>query len=428
MKRRMIMYIAAVVAVMLFAVGCGEGAKEHGLSAREETDPAGAGQEIDGLAESGAEEESGDAGSSEASVGAADVSGADTDSADMTTSEETALKERFGEDCIVAQTFAAPLADFAGEVWFVSFAPSAEDPEFHVQMMQDGRILTELRPHELTEERELTFTSLDAVSFWDVNFDGCTDIVMIATYGDTQLASVYYGDYGRYGEGDPGQLYYTWNVPLSEGITAKAESLTILGIREFLSGGKRNGEFESYAEGYEAVIRLSEMDDDFSYDLIYVDEDEVPELVTGISGYYVNLYTYQDGTVYTLMDEWGYGAMGNAGYEYAPRDNSIRNYNTDQAGAILNTYYMQIGAQHEIETPVWIESYQFDDANGNGMLDEGENYEEGAGVSYINGKEATEEELADLYPRYDMGNYQMIIGIRTAEEIRKILRESAVGR
>ncbi len=154
--------------------------------------------------------------------------------------------------------------------------------------------------------------------------------------------------------------------------------------------------------------------------MIYVDEDEIPELVSGKIGYYVNLYTYQEGTLYTLMYDWGYGAMGNSGYAYAPGKNSLRNYNADQAGAIMNTYYMHINEQHEIETPVWIETYNFVDSNENGWLDEDEDYGEGA--VYINGKKASEEEIADVYAFYDMGEYQYIEGRMTAEDVRRALR------
>ncbi|MCM1121203.1 MAG: hypothetical protein NC416_01330 [Eubacterium sp.] len=417
MKRKTILYMTAAAAAILFLGGCGKEAGEQETK-EEETTEADAGQDITELA---AEMEDG------LSAGAGEKPAAG--GADALSPEEEALQERFGEDCITSQTFAVTLDGFEGEVWFVPFAPSAEVPEFRVQLMQEGRILTELRPHEVTQERGLTFTSLDAVSFWDVNFDGCTDIVMVAAYGDTQLASVYYGDYGKNEGSESGTLYYTWNLPLSDSITAQASPLTIPGIRGLLSGGKRNGEFASCAEAYEAVVNLSilaqgeEPYEDYQYDLIYVDEDEVPELVTGQNWYYVNLYTYADGTVYTLMDDWGYGAMGNAGYEYAPGDNSIRNDNADYAGAIMDTTYMRINDQHEIETTAWVETYNFVDANGNGLPDEGEDLEEGAGKSLINGKEASDEELAAFYPKYDMGNYQMIIGTKTAEEVRRALLE-----
>ena len=71
------------------------------------------------------------------------------------------------------------------------------------------------------------------------------------------------------------------------------------------------------------------------------------------------------------MDEWGYGAMGNAGYDYAPGKNRLMNYNADYAGAIGNEYYMTV-KDGEIVTDYWVTYYNFDDVNGNGEPDEEE--------------------------------------------------------
>lgn len=433
--RRRTMICAAVVAMVLLTGGCGEEAKEQEPLAAEEA--AGEGQDAGEAAGSENGEEIADGKSTDgdsekektgSTAADEDLTGG-TDDKDTDSPEEAVLKERFGENCIASQTFAIELNGCEAELWFVPYAPFDEHSAFHAQVMRDGEVFAELSSDYVPENAAGNpFSSLDAVSFWDVNFDGLTDIVMIATYGDAQVGIVYYGDHFQYSDGSESWSFQC-REKLSDCVTAYAKSLTIPGIRALLSNGKRNGEFADYAEAYETMIDLAVMerggegDDDFLFDLIYVDEDEIPELVSGLRGYYVNLYTYEDGTLYQLMDSWAYGAMGNAGYEYAPGDNSIRNYNADYAGAIMDTTYMRINDRHEIETMVWIETYQFDDVNGNGIPDEGEDYE-GTGASFINGKEVSEEEMAAVYPKYDMGNYQMIIGTKTAEEVRRELRES----
>lgn len=423
MKRTGIKYIAVLITAALFVSGCG---KQSTVNQEQEA------EKEQSTGEEQTDEEEQAAGEEQIVSGepadADQVS--DTDKAEADSPEAAAMKERFGEDCIVTQSFEVELNGCEGEVWFVSFAPSADDPEFHAQVIRDGEVLAKISPYLPAGVSGKSFTSLDAVSLWDVNFDGLTDIVMIETYGNQQFAAVYYGDYYEYSDGSESWSFDCMEE-LSDYISAQAaEPLTVSGIRSILTGGKRNGEFDSYAEAYEAVITLSVMEGlaasvteyggEFLYDLIYVNEDEIPELVSGRNGYFVNLYTYQDGTLYMLMSHWGYGAMGNVGYEYAPRENSLRNYNADQAGAIMNTYYMCINEQQVIETPVWIESYNFVDSNENGWLDEDESYGEGA--VYINGKKASEEEIADVYAFYDMGEYQYIEGRMTAADVRHALR------
>lgn len=356
---------------------------------------------------------------------------ADADLAeDVESPEDREKKEKYGENCIPEHSFETELNGLEGTVSFVSYAPDGDHSEIYIQLIQNGEVMETIVP--LVSGK--WFASLEAVSLWDVNFDGFTDMVIIGSnpYVDNPFVAVYYGEIPDYEESK--NYHFTCMEELSENLSDRAEEpLTIKEIRRQLAGGKKNGEFANYAEAYEAVVNLSvleglsefetEYGSKFLYDLIYVDEDEVPELVTGLEGYYVNLYTYRDGTVYTLMDQWGYGAMGNTGYEYAPGKNSLRNYNADQAGAILRTYYMKINEHPEIETQVWTESYNFVDSNGNGMLDEGEEYGEGERKVSVNGEEASEEEAAAVYDAYDMGDYQYIEGRMDVEAVRDALRQ-----
>ncbi len=323
------------------------------------------------------------------------------------------LKNKFGEDCITDQTFEVELSQYEGKVYFVPFAPSQDNPDFHIQLIQDGKVLAEIpqyTPEYLAGE---TFSSLDAVSFYDINYDGTTDILLIETYGSTGFAAVYYGERSEYYEKN-----FFPQETLSENLTRQIQPLTVSEIRSFLSYGKKNGDFSNYQEAYLAISRLCTMEDpnatDLRFNLIYFDDDEIPELVTGVNGYYMSLYTFQDKTAYRLMDHWGYGAMGNAGYEYSPKKNSLRNYNADYAGAIVYTTYMTIDSQHFLETIAQIETFNFDDVNGNGVPDEEENDSVGNySISYMEGEEITDEE----WNAYEAGGYVFMETVMSLEEL-----------
>lgn len=331
--------------------------------------------------------------------------------------EDDQMKKLFGENCISEQTFEVELSEYSGKVYFVPYAPLDDEEDFGIEIIQDGEVLTKIHayvPEELADEK---FSSLDAVSFYDVNYDGSTDIVLIETYGDTSFAAVYYG----FGENSfDYEKYFSPQEELSENISGQVETLTIPKIRSFLADGKKNGEFGDYQEAYRAVSKLCDLESTGreEYNLIYFDDDDVPELVAGVEGYYTSLYTYKDGTVYTLMDRWAYGAMGNAGYEYCPKMNSMRNYNTDYAGAILYTTYMAVRDQNTMDTVVQIETLNFDDVNGDGVPNENESGSIGYySASYIDGREVTDEECAS----YDMGEYELITVNMSPEELRSEL-------
>lgn len=329
-------------------------------------------------------------------------------------------KKQFGENCISEQTFEVELSEFQGKVYFVPFLPSSQDGEFSMQIIQDGKVLEEIQAYIPERLKEESFKSLDAVSFYDVNYDGNTDLVLIETYGNFMFTAVYYGVSLEDGQNG----YFNIQEQLSENLSNQVEPLSIPKIRECLSNGKKNGEFSCYQEAFEAVAKLCELEseDRQKFNLIYFDEDEIPELATGVFGYSASLYLYRDGKVYTLMDCWPYGAMGNTGYEYVPRKNSLRNDNSDFAGAIHYTTYMSVGNRLTLDIVAEIETFLFDDVNQNGIPDEDEleslgNYS----VSYIDGKKATDEECQ----AYQAGEYEFMDLTMEFEELLEKLQEKA---
>ncbi len=326
----------------------------------------------------------------------------------LNSAREREYREKFGDNCIAEQTFEASLSAYEGKVYFVPFAPGEGQQDFGMKIIQDGKVLKEIFGYVPKGLEGKGFVSLDAVSFFDVNYDGITDIVLIETYGDTSFAAVYYGN-------EDGS-YFLEEI-LSENLTKQVEDLSIFEIRDYLSEGRKNGAFHSYQEAYEAVGRLCAMEtvENVEFDLIYFNEDETPELVAGVLGYYTSMFTYHDGKVYTLMDRWAYGAGGNAGYEYCPGKNSLRNYDSDYAGAILYTSYMSISDQFTMDLVVQIKTCNFDDLNQNGFPDEEEQDSLGKySVSYINGEVATTEECAAC----EQGEYKPIVGTMDFETLK----------
>ncbi len=112
--------------------------------------------------------------------------------------------------------------------------------------------------------------------------------------------------------------------------------------------------------------------------------------------------------------------MGNAGYEYIPKANRIRNYNSDYAGAIRYTTYMAMNEQYSLKTVTQIETYNFDDVNENGYPDDDEQDSIGYySASYVDGMQITYEQYND----YDAGEYESVAGAMSLEELKKKLAE-----
>lgn len=103
---------------------------------------------------------------------------------------------------------------------------------------------------------------------------------------------------------------------------------------------------EAYAE---KVRELSAEDSDMTFSLIDLTADDVFELVADKPGYYVNVYAYDNGSVVPIIEDWGYGAGGNNGYEYLPGKNIIRNTDMSGGGREMYTSYMCVDSNHKVQ-------------------------------------------------------------------------------
>lgn len=95
--------------------------------------------------------------------------------------------------------------------------------------------------------------------------------------------------------------------------------------------------------------------DEFLYRFIYVNGDDIPELVINTPGSYLTIITYAPGKEYcgvenvsVLMESWPYGAGGNGGYYYLPYENVFKNYDSNYAGGAGSTWYGKIDGNYAL--------------------------------------------------------------------------------
>ncbi len=168
------------------------------------------------------------------------------------------------------------------------------------------------------------------------------------------------------------------------------------------------------------------------YDLVFLDDNNTPELVVTQDGVRTILYTYDAGKViYTMKDGqnddtdeygWAFGIAGNVGYEFIPRKNIIRSYSNEMTG--LKRYYMfntldNTDFQLKSKYDELLFEGHFDDKNNNGEIDEGEDakfLEEP--VYYYGNKVITKEEF-DSY--LIEGDYEELAGTKSYADMIKAL-------
>ncbi|MGN0159795.1 MAG: hypothetical protein ACI4AQ_00220 [Lachnospiraceae bacterium] len=107
-------------------------------------------------------------------------------------------------------------------------------------------------------------------------------------------------------------------------------------------------QMDGWMEAYvDKMTECMQEDPESSFELIYVDDDDIPELAAGRQGFYLSVFSYGPKGITTIVDQCVYGAMGIAGYEYSPRDNVMRVYDADFAGQIRWLDYWMIGEDKE---------------------------------------------------------------------------------
>lgn len=116
-------------------------------------------------------------------------------------------------------------------------------------------------------------------------------------------------------------------------------------------------------------IEMESYSMNLNYELIYLDDDDIPELVIGLEGYNsVFLYTWQDG-IREVFANWGY----NHGYDYLPRTGIVCNASADYAGLEVSQSYYKM-SENGLDNLFRYRRELYIDRNGNGMPDDEDEY------------------------------------------------------
>lgn len=197
-----------------------------------------------------------------------------------------------------------------------------------------------------------------------------------------------------------------------------------LAYREVLKNQIFETGYDSFEEAYLHMLQVYSRAYRYSEvecSLVDYDGDAVSELVVEVNSG-ITMYTYKNGNVYKLIDDWGYGAGGNHGYDFIPGKKIIRNYNTDYAGLIMNETYFSIELDGEevVNNPKYLKQTFFDDVNNNGVPDDGEATGEAYVRYYLDEKEITEEKYAEAVVE---GIYENLDGKAGTYDVTEILEK-----
>ena len=294
--------------------------------------------------------------------------------------------------------FNVELSEYDSPVHVMIYPPMQEDSgKFVIRMIKDDEVVQQITPWLPDGVEDSRLISMDAVAFPDYDMDGDTDMILIYTIEGGRVIDILDG-YNL--KNLSWQSDFEHNLDLANALMQRTEEeLNMANVKKFLGYKGKGEKFSSWQEAYCFIARLENIQESrYQYNLIYFDEDEVPELVVDLPGYRAIIYTYADGHLYRLMDGWGYGVLGNNGYQYLPSGNKMFNRDYDYAGAIYFDTIIRMNSDHRLEDVVTIFTVNFDDKNGDGYPEEDEEQTIGeVSTSYIDGRAISEEEYASYF-------------------------------
>ena len=206
----------------------------------------------------------------------------------------------------------------------------------------------------------------------------------------------------------------------------KIRSLSVLVAMILLIGcyspvAKVDAAEKNYKKEYQKIVKESYKENPgCTYNLIYINKDDIPELVvSNPNDYTVRLYTYCKGKLGTVIENWSYGMGGAIVYEYLPHKNVICIQGCDIADTWTESYYkinkMELVSKQSLTT------YNFKDKNHNGVLDpdEADTYSSKPVEYYKDGQKISKKEYKKILIK---GKYKNMIGQKTYQQILKKLK------
>ena len=307
------------------------------------------------------------------------------------------LKEENGKYLIVSNeylwdesynlvsTFEADLKQFDGKCEIKTYSKK-DDGKCDTVITDDAGVVK----GKFFSKENMKIIDLDA---FDYDADGCSEIVVLEETDAGEQIMLYKGMCGDY--------YIETDDFFDENPGLFDVKSGVGGAKEKLLANNIDGKFDTYNKAYSQVAYLNNLlsEDGYKYDLIYVDEDDIPELVVEKDGK-IQLYTYKDGKVCNLGLDNDFDSV-----EYSQRHNAVRSGSSENAsfGCIEDCY----------EDYRIIFEYYYSDETGEYEVDKGKTYR-----AYVDDGDLTQEGVEKNARELKALEYEPISGKMTYQELK----------
>ncbi|RKM55272.1 hypothetical protein D6853_11170 [Butyrivibrio sp. X503] len=190
-----------------------------------------------------------------------------------------------------------------------------------------------------------TLKAIDSTEFFDFNADRQDDLVVIAdtNNGKRIFPFIYTGKMymlDPYGN-EEDEFFCLGDYPAQEAWD-NGMDYTMDDIRTELLGDNADGVYTDYKDAYAQIAKIyNDTCDDVTFELVYVDDDDIPELYVDIDqNQHCSLYTFENDHARLLLDSKGLGWRADDHFLYFDRSGVIHYPMWDGEDSMLNHFFL----------------------------------------------------------------------------------------
>ena len=173
----------------------------------------------------------------------------------------------------------------------------------YFNLAKDGEVIGNgaIRPGKevsVYEWRDYKLLSIDEIGFADTNLDHMNDLIVIGRSENGKGAFIVESENGsmRLKNAEDSEEMRTFSVNVTNSIPEN--ELSVESVKNLIFGKEYDGTFKTWQEAYRIMTSIEGLHYDYTnFDLIYFDDDDIPELIVGVISP-VKMYQYEDGQIY----------------------------------------------------------------------------------------------------------------------------------
>lgn len=318
-------------------------------------------------------------------------------------------------------TFDVDIPQLAADVRIVTYQSGAAhmdmDESSRIAIIGNNQLIDYVSLSASYGDDTIDIRKVTDIEVCDLNCDGIKDLIVLGYDDQFILKAIVVTTEIKY---DDTYGLFT-SSELSDSLSKElADNLTIDTVKEAIIGPEEKSNY-NWQDAYKQFLKVEGTDYDELYSLVYIDGDDIPELVKNAVES-INIYTFSDGLVKPITIGLDYCVADGEQYQYSPNNNWIK-LRVEESGY---DYYTNETCYYSIKKNklerIYCLSYDYDNTAD---VDEktGEYPLVASVIPTDYSKNIPDDEVMSLIEDIEENEFVDLVGKYTADELIKIISD-----